>query len=81
LKDRRKLLILAASVTILALAVLFAIGKATRQGANTSDPALREAPTPIEVVPAATLEDYLRECLTEKPIIEVPVQTSRRSKQ
>ncbi len=35
----------------------------------------------IEVVPAATLEDYLRECLTEKPIIEVPVQTSRRSKQ
>jgi Lon-like ATP-dependent protease len=35
----------------------------------------------IEVVPAATLEDYLRECLTEKPIIEVPVQTSRRAKQ
>lgn len=52
MKDRRKLLILAASVTIVALAVLFTIGKATRQGEDTSDPALREAPTPIEVVPA-----------------------------
>ncbi len=29
----------------------------------------------IEVVPAATLDDYLKECLTEKPIIQMPIQT------
>jgi Lon-like ATP-dependent protease len=29
----------------------------------------------IEVVPAATLDDYLRECLIEKPLLRVPVQT------
>ena len=29
----------------------------------------------IEVVPAATLDDYLRECLIEKPMLRVPVQT------
>ncbi len=34
----------------------------------------------IEVVPAATLEDYLRECLVEKPILRIPVQTYRRRK-
>jgi lon-related putative ATP-dependent protease len=34
----------------------------------------------IEVVPAATLDDYLRECLVEKPILKVPVQTYKRKK-
>ncbi len=29
----------------------------------------------IEVVPAATLDDYLRECLVERPTLKVPVQT------
>ncbi len=29
----------------------------------------------IEVVPAATLDDYLRECLVDKPMLKVPVQT------
>jgi Lon-like ATP-dependent protease len=29
----------------------------------------------IEVVPAATLDDYLRECLVEKPMLKIPVQT------
>jgi Lon-like ATP-dependent protease len=29
----------------------------------------------IEVVPAATLDDYLRECLIEKQILRVPIQT------
>ena len=34
----------------------------------------------IEVVPAATLDDYLKECLVEKPTIKVPVQTYKRRK-
>ena len=34
----------------------------------------------IEVVPAATLDDYLRECLVEKPTIKVPIQTYKRKK-
>jgi Lon-like ATP-dependent protease len=34
----------------------------------------------IEVVPAATLDDYLRECLVEKPTLKVPVQTYRHRK-
>ena len=34
----------------------------------------------IEVVPAATLDDYLRECLVEKTAIEIPVQTYKRRK-
>lgn len=34
----------------------------------------------IEVVPAATLDDYLRECLVEKPTLEVPIQTYKRRK-
>jgi len=29
----------------------------------------------IEVVPAATLDDYLRECLVEKPMLKVPVRS------
>jgi predicted ATP-dependent protease len=29
----------------------------------------------IEVVPAATLDDYLRECLVDKALLRVPVQT------
>ncbi len=32
----------------------------------------------IKVVPAATLEDYLRECLIERPVLNVPVQAWRR---
>jgi len=32
----------------------------------------------IQVVPAATLEDYLRECLVEKPMLKVPVQAYKR---
>ncbi len=32
----------------------------------------------IEVVPAATLEDYLKECLVEKPMLKVPVQAYKR---
>ncbi|MEM1588892.1 MAG: S16 family serine protease [Candidatus Bathyarchaeia archaeon] len=32
----------------------------------------------IEVVPAATLNDYLRECLVEETTIKVPVQTRRK---
>jgi ATP-dependent Lon protease len=32
----------------------------------------------IEVVPAATLDDYLKECLIEKPMIELPLQTYKR---
>jgi len=34
----------------------------------------------IEVVPAATLDDYLKECLVEKPTLKVPVQTYKRKK-
>lgn len=34
----------------------------------------------IEVVPAATLDDYLRECLVEKPTLKIPVQTYKRRK-
>jgi len=34
----------------------------------------------IEVVPAATLDDYLRECLVEKPTLKVPIQTYKRKK-
>jgi len=34
----------------------------------------------IEVVPAATLDDYLKECLVEQPAIKVPVQTYKRRK-
>jgi len=34
----------------------------------------------IEVMPAATLDDYLKECLVEKSIIKVPVQTFKRRK-
>ena len=34
----------------------------------------------IEVVPAATLEDYLKECLVEKPMLKVPVQAYKRRK-
>jgi len=32
----------------------------------------------IEVVPAATLDDYLRECLVVKPTLKIPVQTYKR---
>jgi ATP-dependent Lon protease len=32
----------------------------------------------IEVVPAATLNDYLKECLVEKPTIKIPVQAYKR---
>jgi predicted ATP-dependent protease len=32
----------------------------------------------IEVVPAATLDDYLKECLVEKPALKIPVQTYKR---
>jgi len=32
----------------------------------------------IEVVPAATLDDYLRECLVEKPVLKIPMQTYKR---
>jgi Lon-like ATP-dependent protease len=32
----------------------------------------------IEVVPAATLDDYLKECLVEKPTLKIPVQTYKR---
>jgi len=32
----------------------------------------------IQVVPAATLDDYLKECLVEKPILSVPVQAWKR---
>jgi Lon-like ATP-dependent protease len=34
----------------------------------------------IEVVPAATLDDYLKECLVEKPTLRVPVQAYKRRK-
>jgi len=34
----------------------------------------------IEVVPAATLDDYLKECLVEKPTLRIPVQTYKRKK-
>jgi Lon-like ATP-dependent protease len=34
----------------------------------------------VEVVPAATLDDYLKECLVEKPTLKVPVQTYKRRK-
>jgi Lon-like ATP-dependent protease len=34
----------------------------------------------IEVVPASTLDDYLKECLVEKPAIKVWVQTYKRKK-
>jgi ATP-dependent Lon protease len=34
----------------------------------------------IEVVPAATLDDYLKECLVERPMLRVPVQTYKRTK-
>lgn len=32
----------------------------------------------IRVVPAATLEDYLRECLIERPVLSVPIQAWKR---
>jgi Lon-like ATP-dependent protease len=32
----------------------------------------------IQVVPAATLDDYLKECLVEKPMLSVPVQAWKR---
>jgi Lon-like ATP-dependent protease len=32
----------------------------------------------IEVVPAATLDDYLRECLVDKPMLKIPVQAYKR---
>ena len=34
----------------------------------------------IEVVPAATLDDYLKECLVEKQVLKIPVQTYKRRK-
>ena len=34
----------------------------------------------IEVVPAAMLDDYLKECLVEKPAIKVWTQTYKRRK-
>jgi Lon-like ATP-dependent protease len=34
----------------------------------------------IEVMPAATLDDYLKECLIEKPTLTVPIQTYKRKK-
>lgn len=34
----------------------------------------------IKVVPAATLDDYLKECLVEKPTLKLPVQTYKRKK-
>jgi Lon-like ATP-dependent protease len=34
----------------------------------------------LEVVPAATLDDYLRECLVEKPALKIPVQAFKRRK-
>ena len=34
----------------------------------------------IKVVPAATLDDYLRECLVEKLTLKIPVQTYKRKK-
>lgn len=34
----------------------------------------------IEVVPAATLDDYLKECLVEKPMLQIPMQTYKRRK-
>jgi lon-related putative ATP-dependent protease len=33
----------------------------------------------IEVVPAATLDDYLRECLVDKAMLKIPVQTYKHS--
>lgn len=35
----------------------------------------------IEVVPAATLDDYLRECLIDKPMLRVPAQTYKHRNQ
>jgi len=35
-------------------------------------------PDTIDVVPAATLDDYLKECLVEQHILKVPVQKYRR---
>jgi Lon-like ATP-dependent protease len=35
----------------------------------------------IKVVPAATLEDYLRECLIERTVLDVPIQAWRRRTQ
>jgi hypothetical protein len=32
----------------------------------------------IEVVPAATLDDYLKECLVPKPMLNIPVQAWKR---
>jgi ATP-dependent Lon protease len=32
----------------------------------------------IEVVPAATLDDYLKECLIEKPMLSIPIQAWKR---
>jgi len=34
----------------------------------------------IKVVPAATLDDYLRECLVEKPTLKIPIQSYKRKK-
>ncbi len=34
----------------------------------------------IEVIPAATLEDYLKVCLVEKPSLEIPVQAYKHRK-
>lgn len=35
----------------------------------------------IEVVPAETLDDYLKECLVEKPTLKVPIETYKRKRQ
>ena len=35
----------------------------------------------IDVVPAATLDDYLKECLVERPILELPLQKFKRQPQ
>ncbi len=34
----------------------------------------------IQVVPAATLDDYLKECLVERPTLDLPLQTYKRKK-
>ncbi len=35
----------------------------------------------IEVVPAETLDDYLKECFVEKPTLKVPIETYKRKRQ
>jgi hypothetical protein len=34
----------------------------------------------VNVVPAATLDDYLRECLVEKQTLNLPIQTFKHRK-